>query len=161
MTTEQADFMPTADLLEQEKQLIFDTLDEVTCYEIGAWIADSSVRNWRTVTVAVFLGDRLVYKTALPGTSVDNDVVIEGKRRVSLLGPHASLYERNRYLELGTTFQAATGMSLPDYAPFGGAVPLLSPAGDLLGLVIVSGLTQEEDHDLAIAGIEAVREGHR
>jgi len=161
MTTEQADFMPTSALLAQEKQLVFDTLDEVTCYRIGSWIAESSLRDSRTVTVAVFLGDRIVYKTALPGTSVDNDVVIEGKRRVCLLGRHASLYERNRYLELGTTFQAATGMSLPDYAPYGGALPLLSPAGELQGLVIVSGLTQEEDHDLAIAGIEAARAGHR
>lgn len=161
MTTEQVEFMPTAALLEQEKQLIFDTVDEVTCYRIGAWIAEASLRDSRTVAVAVFLGDRIVYKTALPGTSVHNDVVIEGKRRVSVLGRHSSLYERNRYLELGTTFEAATKMSLPEYAPFGGAVPLLSAAGDLHGLVIVSGLTQEEDHDLAIAGIEAVREGRR
>ena len=65
------------------------------------------------------------------------------------LGQHSSLYERNRYLAEGTTFEAVTGLSQPEYAPYGGSVPLIATAGVCEGLVIVSGLSQEDDHDLA------------
>ena len=67
----------------------------------------------------------------------------------------ASLYERNRHLEAGTTFEDATGLSFPEYAPFGGAVPLRSGDGALVGMVVVSGLTQEEDHSIAVEAIRA------
>lgn len=83
---------------------------------------------------------------------------IEGKARVSQLGQHSSLYERNRYLAEGTTFEAATELSHPDYAPYGGSVPLLSTTGACDGLVIVSGLSQEGDHNLAVAGITSVQQ---
>jgi uncharacterized protein (UPF0303 family) len=153
-----SEFTATAALLQEEVSLRLPAVNELTCYEIGSAIAARSVENNLPVTVAVYLGDRLVYKAALPGSSVDNDVVIAGKQKVSGIGNHSSLYERNRHLESGTTFEEATGSGFPEYAPFGGAVPLHTEDGQPAGLVIVSGLTQEEDHSLAVAAIAASRD---
>jgi uncharacterized protein (UPF0303 family) len=46
---------------------------------------------------------------------------------------------------------------LPDYAPYGGAVPLKTLDDQVLGYVVVSGLTQEEDHRLAVEAIRAAQ----
>ena len=159
MTTQgEAEFTAPAVLLEQEQTLRLDHIDEVTCYRIGSWIAERSLQASQTVTVVVVLDRRTVYKAALPGTFPGNDTYIEGKARVSQLGQHSSLYERNRYLAEGTTFEAVTGLSQPEYAPYGGSVPLIATAGVCEGLVVVSGLSQEDDHNLAVAGITSVQQ---
>jgi uncharacterized protein (UPF0303 family) len=157
-TQGEAEFTAPAVLLEQEQTLRLDHIDEVTCYRIGSWIAERSLQASQTVTVVVVLDGRTVYKAALPGTSAGNDMIIEGKARVSHLGQHSSLYERNRYLAEGTTFEAVTGLSQPEYAPYGGSVPLIATAGVCEGLVVVSGLSQEDDHDLAVAGIRSAQQ---
>ena len=144
-----------ASLLAEEETLRLDEVNELVCYRIGAHIAERAARESRPVMVDVFLGDWLVYKTALPGTSINNDIVIEGKRRVAQREGHSSLYVRNRHLEARTTFADATGLQLPGHAPFGGAVPLVTGDGEWRGWVIVSGLTQEEDHEFAVDGIKA------
>ena len=155
--TGEGEFTAPAVLLEQEQRLRLDHIDEITCYRIGSWIAEQALQASQTVTVVVVLHGRTVYKAALPGTFPGNDTIIDGKARVSQLGQHSSLYERNRYLASGTTFEDATGLTQPDYAPYGGSVPMLSTTGACEGLVIVSGLSQEDDHDLAVAGITSAQ----
>jgi uncharacterized protein (UPF0303 family) len=145
------------DLLAEEQTLRLDQLDETVTYRIGSHIAERALRDARTVMVVVFLDDWLVYKAALPGTSINNDIVIDGKKRVASVDGHSSLWARNRHLDAGTTFEDATGLRLPGHAPFGGAVPLVTAAGDHRGWVIVSGLTQEEDHEFAVDGIRAAQ----
>lgn len=147
-----------ADLLAEEATLGLDHVDELTCHRIGAQITDRGLREERPVAVAVYLGEWLVYKTMLPGTSLNNDIVIEGKRRVAGLEGHSSLWARNRHLDTGTTFEEATGLALPAWAPFGGAVPLSTRDGERRGWVIVSGLTQEEDHVFAVDGIRSAQQ---
>jgi len=156
MTETTTDFTPTADLLEQENSLRLAAVDELACHRIGRFIADRSISDGLPVTTGVFLGDRLVYKAAFADTTAMNDIAVEAKRRTALIGGHASLFERNRHLEAGTTFEEATGLSFPEHAPFGGAVPLKDGEGELRGMVVVSGLTQEEDHDLAVEAIRSL-----
>jgi uncharacterized protein (UPF0303 family) len=146
-----------ADLLAEEQTLRLGQVDETVTYRIGSHIAERALQDVRSVMVTVFLGDWLVYKAALPGTSINNDIVIEGKKRVAIMDGHSSLWARNRHLDAGTTFEAATGLPLPGHAPYGGAVPLVTVDGDQRGWVIVSGLTQEEDHEFAVAGIRAAQ----
>jgi uncharacterized protein (UPF0303 family) len=147
----------SADLLAEEQTLRLDHVDETVTYRIGSHIAELALKDARTVMVVVFLDDWLVYKAALPGTSINNDIVIEGKKRVASIDGHSSLWARNRQLDAGTTFEDATGLRLPGHAPYGGAVPLVTVDGDHRGWVIVSGLTQEEDHEFAVEGIRAAQ----
>lgn len=151
------DHTPAHELLAEELTLQLDHVDEQTCHQIGSQIAERGLREKRTVMVAVYLGDWQVYKCALPGTSLSNDIVIDSKRRVASIEGHSSLYARNHYLDEGTTFEEATGLALPGWAPFVGAVPLITLDGARQGWVIVSGLSQEEDHAFAVDGILAAQ----
>jgi uncharacterized protein (UPF0303 family) len=157
--TDSAPHTSSADLLAEEHTLRLKRVDELVCYHVGAHVAERAREDSRTVMVVVYLGDWLVYKAALPGTSINNDIVIEGKRRVASREGHSSLWARNRHLDGGSTFEAATGLRLPGHAPFGGAVPLVEVGGSFRGWVIVSGLTQEEDHAFAVDGIRAAQRG--
>jgi uncharacterized protein (UPF0303 family) len=147
------------DLLAEEETLRLEHVDELACHRIGSRIAERGLREGRSVAVVVYLGEWLVYKAMLPGTSLNNDVVIEGKRRVATIEGHSSLWARNRHLDAGTTFEEATGLAPPAWAPYGGAVPLVTTDGTRQGWVIVSGMTQEDDHAFAVTGIRAARAG--
>jgi uncharacterized protein (UPF0303 family) len=153
-----ADHTSGPDLLAEEETLRLDHVDELTCHRIGTQIAERGLREARPVMVVVYLGDWLVHKAALAGTSLNNDIVIEGKRRVAGLQGHSSLWARNHHLDEGTTFEEATGLSRPAWAPFGGAVPLVTTDGERRGWVIVSGMSQEDDHLFAVAGIRAAQQ---
>ena len=156
--TAPADHTSGADLLAEEATLRLDHVDELTCHQIGSRIAGRGLAEGRSVAVVVHLGEWLVYKAMLPGTSLDNDVVIEGKRRVASIEGHSSLWARNRHLDAGTTFEEATGLSLPAWAPYGGAVPLLTRDGTRRGWVVVSGMSQEDDHAFAVDGIRTAQQ---
>lgn len=146
-----------ADLLAEEETLRLDHVDELTCHRIGTRIAERGLREARPLMVVVYLGEWLVQKVALPGSSLNNDIVIEGKRRVATVEGHSSLWARNRHLDAGTTFEAATGLQPPAWAPYGGAVPLRTTDGERRGWVIVSGMSQEDDHVFAVDGIRAAQ----
>jgi uncharacterized protein (UPF0303 family) len=153
-TTEQ--FEAPDDLLAEESGLRLEQIDERTCYEIGRSIAERAAAEKASVAATVFLGDRPVFHVGFPGTTAKNDAVIAAKLRVAQLNGHSSLFERNSRLAQGTTFEEDTGLGLPEYAPFGGAVPLATKDGHVAGFVVVSGLTQEEDHEYATQGIRSV-----
>lgn len=158
--TDSEPLLRTIDELEQERpSYVLANPTELTCFRIGSWIAERAVAQELALIVEVVLGGRLVYRAALPGTSERNDMYVRGKRKVVELNGRPSLYERYVYLQQGTTFEDATGLAFPEYAPHGGGVPLLSPAGQLLGTLIVSGLPMVEDHDLAVAAIRAITTG--
>lgn len=147
---------PAAELLAEEESLRLDQVDEVVCHRIGSQIAQRSLEQSLTVTVAAYLDGRLVYKAALPGTNLSNDLFIEAKVRVASMTGHSSLWARNHYLDQGTTFEEATGLGMPAYGAYGGAVPLITAAGEHRGWIVVSGLAQTEDHALAVEAIRAV-----
>ena len=159
MSAEQSDpFTSSDELLAEEALLSFDELDAATCVQIGSHVSAKAQADSLPITVEITLGSRLVYKAAFPGSTEDNDVVIAGKRNVVAISGHSSLYERNRHLENQTTFEEATGQTFPEYAPYGGGVPFRSTDGQQQGVVIVSGLTQEADHAVAVDAIRSVRD---
>ena len=155
--TPQSPHTTAAELLAEEEGLQLAHVDELTCHQIGSHVTQRGLREGRPVAVVVYLGEWMVYKTMLPGTSLNNDIVIEGKRRVAGREGHSSLWARNRHLDAGTTFEEVTGLSLPAWAPYGGAVPLVTREGERLGWVIVSGMSQEDDHAFAVEAVRAAQ----
>ncbi len=159
--TDSADHTSGADLLAEEATLRLDHVDERTCHQIATRVVERGLREDRSLVVVVYLGEWLVHKVALAGTSLNNDLVMAGKRRVAEIEGHSSLWARNRHLDQGTTFEEATGLRPPAWAPYGGAVPLLTTDGARRGWVIVSGMSQEDDHVFAVDGIRAAQQAQR
>jgi uncharacterized protein (UPF0303 family) len=127
---------------------------------IGTWLLDRAVERALAVTIEVWHGDRLVFRAARPGTDAHNDLYLAGKLRVVRHFRHSSLYERVRHLAAGTTFEAATSLRFPEYAPHGGGVPLSVHGTGMVGVALVSGLPQLDDHALVVEALEAIQAAH-
>jgi uncharacterized protein (UPF0303 family) len=144
-----------AELLAQEERLALPSLSDADALAIGRLLLDLAQARDLPVTIEVWRVDRLVFRAACPGTDADNDRYLAGKLRVVRHFGHSSFHERLRHEAAGTTFEAATSLRFPDYAPHGGGFPLIVAGTGLVGVALVSGLPQDRDHALIVEALEA------
>lgn len=148
--------LPTLDeLLDQERRLVLASLDENEAVAIGLSLLDRASARDLPVTIEVRKGSRVVFRAARNGTNAHNDMFVTGKARVVERFGHSTLYERLRYEAEGTTFAAETTLPFPEYAPHGGGFPLIVDGTGPVGVAIVSGLPQQDDHALIVECLEA------
>jgi len=155
---------PTTDpaaLLQEEARLVLPSLSETDAIAIGQLLLARAVARSLAVTVEVRRVGRVVFRAALPGTTTDNDVWLEGKAAVVDRFGHSSWLVRQGYLARGTTFEEATGLGRPGYASSGGGYPLAVRQTGVIGVALVSGLPQEQDHALIVEVLEAYLAGER
>jgi uncharacterized protein (UPF0303 family) len=153
-------FPDPAALLAQEARLQLPSCSVDDAVWIGRWLLDRAVERSLPVTIEVWHGDRLVFRVARPGTDAHNDLYLAGKLRVVRHFRHSSLYERVRHLAAGTTFEQATALRFPDWAPHGGGLPLEVRGTGMVGVALVSGLPQLADHALVVEALEAFQAAH-
>ncbi len=154
--------LPTPDaLLEQEARLVLPSLGEADAIAIGRLLLARAEERSLPVVIEVRRLGRVAFRAAMPGSTPDNDVWIAGKAAVVDRFGHASFYVGRRYAAESTTFEAATGLSQPAYAAYGGGFPLAVAGTGIVGVALVSGLPQAADHALIVECLEAYLAGER
>ena len=147
---------PTLDeLRDQERRLVLPSLDENDAIDIGLRLLRLATDRDLAVTIEVRRAGRVVFRAARTGTNAHNDMYVAGKAKIVERFGHATLLERLRHEEAGTTFAEATSLTFPEYAPHGGGVPLIVEGTGPVGVAIVSGLPQQDDHALIVEVLEA------
>ncbi|MFA5852006.1 MAG: heme-degrading domain-containing protein [Spirochaetales bacterium] len=143
-------------LLEQEQALQFIAFDENTAWELGSVIVAEARARALPIAVDIRRGERQLFHASLKGASLNNDRWMERKiRTVNLVG-HSSYYV-NRLLEsLGKTISEKYFVSPQEFAAAGGCFPIIVKGTGMVGTAAVSGLTQEEDHQLVMECIAAL-----
>jgi uncharacterized protein (UPF0303 family) len=63
---------------------------------------------------------------------------------------HSSYYMGIYYKTLNTTIQEKSYLDPTEYAPHGGAFPIIIRDVGVVGTITVSGLPQKEDHQLVV-----------
>ena len=143
-------------LLEQEQALQFIAFDENTAWELGAAIVAEARARALPIAVDIRRGERQLFHASLAGASLNNDRWMERKTRTVILVGHSSYYV-NRLLEsLGKTIAEKYFVSPQEYAAAGGCFPIIVRGTGMVGTAAVSGLTQEEDHELVTKCVAAL-----
>jgi len=142
-----------AELAAEEAELQFTSFSNDDAWALGTALVEAG--RGLPVAVDISRNGQQLFHAALPGTSADNDDWIRRKTAVVNRFGHSSLYMRQSFLERGTTFEEATGLDPREYAAHGGAFPILVRNVGPVGVVVVSGLPQLEDHALVVSAIRA------
>ena len=98
-------------------------------------------REWRRIGVRIILHDVLVFQYLMDGKNEDN--YLQGKINVVKLTGLSSDEVYNRRAEFEQLLDKA------EYCVSGGAVPIIVK-GEVYGVIAISGMTQEKDHELAM-----------
>jgi uncharacterized protein (UPF0303 family) len=137
-------------LLHQEEVLQFSAFTNEIAFEVGNKLVEYARNNQKSVTIDICRNGQQLFHCALAGTSADNDEWIKRKNRVVNRFGHSSFYMGNHYKSKGTTIQESALLDQREYAPHGGAFPVIVKDVGVVGTITVSGLPQQEDHELVV-----------
>ena len=142
-------------LLEEEYHLTIQSLSLPGALEIGEIAKSFGVMRDLPIAVEVRIGDWIIYHASLPGSTVENQWWIDRKARVVMLKHHSTMYERVSAQERGVDWHKENNLSHETHAIHGGGLPLITKNEGFVGVLLISGLPQVEDH---LLGVEVLTE---
>ncbi len=148
-------FVSSSELLEQERKLVLPTLSILDAIDIGEIAKSVGVQRGLPIAVEVRIGAWIIYHASLPGSTSENQWWIDRKARVVLLKHHSTLYERVSAEERGVDWHKENNLLDETHAIHGGGLPLITKGEGFVGVLLISGLPQVEDH---LLGVEVLTE---
>jgi uncharacterized protein (UPF0303 family) len=144
------DGFTSSGLLKEELLLTLPKLDVADALEIGQIAASFGAEQGLPIAVEVRIGDWIIYHASLPGSTVENQGWIDRKARVVMLKHHSTLFERVSAQERGVDWFAENNLTDSTHAIHGGGLPLITKGDGFVGVLLISGLPQIEDHLLGV-----------
>jgi uncharacterized protein (UPF0303 family) len=145
----------SSELLVEERILALPSLGLAEALEIGEIAKSLSVVRKLSTAIEIRLGNWIVYHVSLPGSTPKNDWWITRKARVVSLKHHSTIYERVSAEERGVDWFIENNLSDETHAIHGGGLPLITKNEGFVGVLLISGLPQVEDH---LLGVEVLTE---
>ena len=145
-----ADGFTSSGLLKEELLLTLPKLDVADALEIGQIAASFGADQGLPIAVEVRIGNWIIYHASLPGSTVENQGWIDRKARVVMLKQHSTLFERVSAQERGVDCFAENNLTDATHAIHGGGLPLITQGDGFVGVLLISGLPQIEDHLLGV-----------
>ena len=139
----------------EENLLKLPSFEIASAIELGEIALDFGITRGHAMATEVRIGDWTVFHASLPGSSPENDWWMNRKARVVMKTGHSSLYERVLAEETGVDWFAQHGVSEEEYAIHGGGLPINVKGKGLVGVLLISGLPQVQDH---LLGVEILTE---
>ena len=142
-------------LKQEEQELQFARFSNEDAVALGLSLYETAKEKQLPVTIDITRNGQQLFHLSMPGTSPDNDQWVARKiklvSRVGMSSYHVNVFLRS----LGMTLEERFELSHFEYAAHGGCFPVILEGTGQIGTVTISGLTQEEDHALAVSAIRA------
>ena len=142
-------------LINEEQILTLPSLGLEGALEIGEIAKSLGMARNLPIATEVRLGDWIVYHISLPGSQPENDWWMSRKARTVMLKQHSTMYERVSAEERGVDWHKENNLFDETHAIHGGGLPLITKDGGFVGVLLISGLPQVEDH---LLGVEVLTE---
>ena len=142
-------------LIKEEQILTLPSLDLAGALEIGEIAKSLGVLRNLPIAIEVRLGDWIIYHVSLPGSTPENDWWISRKARTVTFKHHSTMYERVNAEERGVDWHKENNLLDETHAIHGGGLPLITNNEGFVGVLLISGLPQVEDH---LFGVEVLTE---
>jgi uncharacterized protein (UPF0303 family) len=145
--------MDLASLDAEAATLILPRFDAATALQLGQILV--ALADGLPVVINIRNAHRTFFHAALPGSQAGNDNWAQRKSNTALMLGRASMAVGLKNIERNQTL-ARDGLPEADYADHGGAVPICVAGVGMVAVATVSGLPQEQDHQLVVRGIKAL-----
>jgi uncharacterized protein (UPF0303 family) len=145
-----------AQIIEQERALVFERFDEDVAFAIGANVREQGKQIGKGIAVGVYLWDRTLFYGVTAGVSSANKAWVErkvGTVRLMLRSSYRVVLERG---DKPRVLEESWALDTRDYALAGGAFPIILDGFGIVGAVATSGLSERLDHKLSAAAVAHV-----
>ena len=146
------------DIIKQENEATLNhfTLSDID--KLNDCIRDVAKENYDNVVVEMFKNDRLVFFHAGKNTTSENNLWARKKYNVVKQYDHSSLFEKYNYNQDNDIYYKESGFSPKNYAIVGGGFPINVKSVGTCGILVISGLTDEEDHEVCFNALKSLKE---
>ena len=134
----------------QEQTLQFNSFNHKTALDLGLLLIEKANKEQKSITIDITKHGQQLFHYACEGTSPDQDEWIRRKNKVVNRFYTSSLYLGTRLKSLNTSIEEKYLLSPLEYAPYGGAFPIILKGTGVIGTITISGLKQEEDHQFIV-----------
>ncbi|WP_369138503.1 heme-degrading domain-containing protein [Modestobacter versicolor] len=148
-----SDFPTLAELAAEEHELQLARFTNDDAWALGSALVARGRDGGLPIAIEVSRHSHQLFHAALDGATPDNDTWIARKAATVHRFGHSSLFVGQRSREEGTTFEEQFGLDPQRYVAHGGGFPLLVRDVGPVGVVVVSGLPQVEDHRLVVTAL--------
>ena len=148
MTSEYAELLK--ELLQEEEEIQFSSFSNDMAFAVGTALLEAARSTGKGVTIDITRNGQQLFHFAMQGTSGDNDRWVQRKNNVVNRFGHSSFYMGISLKSKGQTIEEKYLISSSEFAAHGGAFPLIIKGVGVVGTISVSGLPQEEDHELVV-----------
>ncbi|KAJ3768248.1 hypothetical protein FB446DRAFT_288758 [Lentinula raphanica] len=145
-----------------EKSLIFPSFTADTAWEIGNELRDRLLNFPDPVVINITLANNnqlLFHTVTRSGTQPDNDSWVARKRATVLRWGCSTWFMHNKFSggdEAAFAAKYMLGESAGQYAIHGGGFPVrVKGVEGVVGVIVVSGLKQDQDHQVIVETIQA------
>ena len=145
------------ELLEQERELVFDGFTDEDAWELGSWMVRTARERRLPIAVDIRRHGHRLFHFSFDGASPDNEQWILRKAALVDRTGHSSYYIGRQLAAEGRSIEEAKLIKESEYAPHGGAFPLIIRNVGPVGHVAVSGLPQADDHAFVVEALRAHR----
>lgn len=146
-----ADYNEMLNILEnQEKLLQFSEFTNETALKVGMLAIEMAQEMGKNIAIDIIRNGHQIFHYSFQGTSIDNDQWILRKSRVASRFGRSSMYVGTYLKSIGKTIEEKYFVSPLEYSAFGGSFPIYVKNIGSIGTITVSGLTQEEDHEMVV-----------
>jgi uncharacterized protein (UPF0303 family) len=142
------------DIEKQEQELQFIKFDNSMALELGLMLIDKGKNLNKPISIDITRHGHQLFHYSFEGSSPDNDEWVKRKNNVVNRFYRSSLYVGLKLKLANKSIEEKYLVSLMEYAPYGGAFPIIIKNVGVIGTITVSGLSQEEDHNLVVETIK-------
>lgn len=148
-------------LLLQEREFQFTSFSNETALELGMALLEGARGRGKAVTIDITRFGQQLFHYAMSDTSADNDAWVKRKSNVVQRFGHSSYYMGISLKNAGKTIEEKYLLPESEYAAHGGSFPLIIRDVGVVGTITVSGLPQEEDHELVVSTLREFLARHQ
>jgi uncharacterized protein (UPF0303 family) len=150
-----SEFPALSELAAQEEELQLRSFGNDDAWALGLALVTRGQAERLPIAVEITRNGHQLFHAALTGATPDNDAWIARKAATVLRFGHSSLYVGQRAREAGTSFEEQSGLDPQRYVAHGGGFPVIVRDVGPVGVVVVSGLPQVDDHRLVVEALRA------
>ncbi|MGA2141248.1 MAG: heme-degrading domain-containing protein [Brevinematales bacterium] len=140
-------------LEKEEKDLRFTEFTSETALAIGLNLIEAARKNNKIITIDITRNSHQLFHYSFEGTSPDNDQWIIRKNRVAVRFGRSSYRMGTMLRKEGKKIEEVFFVDPFEYSPHGGAFPIIIKNAGVIGTITVSGLAQEEDHEMVVSAL--------
>ena len=150
--------LKSINLLNEENECTLKNFSHEDSILLGELALEIIKRKKLNCAMEVRLGEFVVFHISFVGTSKENDWWMNRKANVVKLKGHSSLYERVLSEEKDEDWFRVNNVEEENFAIHGGGFPIKLENGQLAGTLLISGLPQIDDHNLAVEILKKFKE---